>query len=77
MDPNGNISPQDTTSFRTANANLIRSGGLQEFPDCNCHPCGVNAWDPMVYGGVTGRMDTGSLVVPNDLHWRLDKAELL
>jgi hypothetical protein len=77
MDPNGPIFPPDMTSSRTAHTSIIRSGGLQEFPDFNGRPCGVKAWDPMVYAGVIDCMDTGSFFMWNDLHWRLDKAELL
>jgi hypothetical protein len=76
MNPNG-ISPQEMTAFRTVNASVIRSGGLQVFPDCNGRPCGVKAWDPMVYAGVMDRMNTPSLFMWNDLHWQLDKVELL
>jgi hypothetical protein len=76
MDPNAPIFPPGMTSLRAELACFIRSGGLQEFPDCNGRSCGVKAWDPMVYAGVMDRMDADSLFMWNDLHWQLDKVEL-
>jgi hypothetical protein len=48
--------------------------GFIIFSDFNGRRCGVKDWDPMVYAGVD-RIDDSS--VWNDLHWRLDKVELL
>jgi hypothetical protein len=78
MDPNTPIVPRDMApgELRTRQANLIRSaGGLACFPDMNGRRCGVKDWDPMVYAGVVDRID--NYFMWNDLHWRLDKVELL
>jgi hypothetical protein len=70
--------PQGSTTwdeFRTTQTDLIRSLGLTIFSDFNGRRCGVKDWDPEVYAGVVDRLD--DFFVWNDLHWRLDKVELL
>jgi hypothetical protein len=71
------VIPQGTTmeEFRTTQTDLIRSLGLTIFSDFNGRRCGVKDWDPLVYAGVVDRID--DFFVWNDLHWRLDKVELL
>jgi hypothetical protein len=61
--------------LRTAQIDLIRSGGLSFLDDFNGHRCGVKDWDPMVYADVVDRID--DCFTWNYLHWRLSKAELL
>jgi hypothetical protein len=48
---------------------------LTIFSDFNGRRSGVKDWDPEVYAGVVDRLD--DFFVWNDLHWRLDKAQLL
>jgi hypothetical protein len=61
--------------FRTTQTDLIRSAGLTIFIDFNGRQCGVEDWDRVVYAGVVDRID--DFFVWNDLHWRLDKVQLL
>jgi hypothetical protein len=77
IDPNGPIVPQGTAAeeFRTTQTDLIRSVGLTIFSDFNGRRCGVKDWDPVVYAGIVDRID--NYFMWNDLHWRLDKVELL
>jgi hypothetical protein len=69
--------PQNVTSkeYRTTQTDLIRSEGLAIFTDFNGRRSGVKDWDPVVYAGVMDRIE--NCFVWNDLHWRLDKAQLL
>ncbi len=62
-------------AYRTTQTNLIRSLGLTIFSDFNGRRCGVKDWDPVVYAGVMDRID--NCFAWNDLHWKLDKVELL
>jgi hypothetical protein len=79
MDPNGPTinASQDMVSeeYRTASTDLIRSEGLTMLSDFNGRRCGVKDWDPVVYAGVMDRID--NCFAWNDLHWKLDKVELL
>jgi hypothetical protein len=70
--------PQGSTTwdeFRTTQTDLIRSLGLTIFSDFNGRRSGVKDWDPEVFAGVVDRLD--NFFVWNDLHWQLDKVELL
>jgi hypothetical protein len=74
--PIGSIIPQGTSEeYRTTQTDLIRSEGLTVLDDFNGRRCGVKDWDPMVYAGVVDRID--NCFTWNDLHWQLDKVELL
>jgi hypothetical protein len=61
--------------YRTAQTDLIRSEGLTWLDDFNGRRCGVKDWDPMIYVGVVDRID--NCFTWNDVHWQLDKVELL
>jgi hypothetical protein len=78
MDPKSHIVPQDMTmeELRSGQTDLIRSSvGLAFAADHNGCRSGVKDWDPMVYAGVVDRID--NCFMWTDLHWRLDKVELL
>jgi hypothetical protein len=77
VDPNGPIVPQDMSmeELRTNQTALIRSVGCGMFSDFNGRRSVVKDWDPMVYAGVVDRLD--NYFMWTDLHWRLDKVELL
>jgi hypothetical protein len=77
MDPNGPIVPQDMTTdeLRSKQSEMIRTLGLSFASDFNGRRSGVKDWDPIVFAGVVERID--NYFMWNDLHWQLDKAELL
>jgi hypothetical protein len=78
IDIHAPIDLQDMTSkeLQTRLTDYIRSGGLLMQDDVNGRRSGVKDWDPMVYAGVVDRFVTDYFIW-TDLHWRLDKVELL
>jgi hypothetical protein len=68
--------------LRGTQTDLIRFY-LAGLPGFNGRRCAIKDWDPMVYAGVVDRLDKCDVdrldkhFVWNDLHWRLDKVELL
>jgi hypothetical protein len=77
MDPDNPIIPQGTTSeeYRKTQIDLIRAAGLTWLEDFNGRRSSVKDWNPMVYASVVDRIY--NCFTWNDLHWQLDKVELL
>jgi hypothetical protein len=50
--------------LRTAQTDLIRSGGFTLFADFNGRRCDIKDWDPKVYAGVVDALTTTSCGMP-------------